>query len=142
VSAARAAARLAAAAIAAAIAVPSLAAASSPFFESPSRNIGCVIVGGTARCDILHRSWQPPKRPPSCPHIVDFGQGLEVARAGAARFVCAGDTSMDPQAPILRYGHTITRGGLACASAITGMTCRSARSGHGFFISRGGYRLF
>jgi len=117
-------------------------ASSSPFFESPSRNIGCVILDGTARCDILTRSWKPPARPSKCPHIVDFGQGLMVSVTGPARFVCAGDTSMDPQAPILGYGHTLSRGGLSCSSATTGMTCRSTRTGHGFFISRQGYRLF
>ncbi len=117
-------------------------ASPSPFFESPSRNIGCVIVDRTARCDILVRSWKPPARPGACPHIVDFGQGLMVSRTGPARFVCAGDTSMDPHAPILAYGRTLTRGGLSCSSATTGMTCRSTRTGHGFFISRQGYRLF
>jgi hypothetical protein len=65
-----------------------------------------------------------------------------VSRTGPARFVCAGDTSMDAQAPILAYGHAVTRGGLSCSSATSGMTCRSTRTGHGFFVSRQGYRLF
>jgi len=117
-------------------------ASPSPFFESPSRNIGCVILDGTARCDILVRSWKPPARPATCPNIVDFGQGLTVSRTGAARFVCAGDTSLDPHAPILAYGRTVSRGGLSCSSASTGMSCRSTRTGHGFLISRQGYRLF
>ena len=117
-------------------------ASPSPFFESPSRNIGCVILDGTARCDILRRSWAPPARPSACPNIVDFGQGLMVSRTGPARFVCAGDTSMDAQAPILAYGRTVARGGLSCSSATSGMTCRSTRTGHGFFVSRQGYRLF
>jgi hypothetical protein len=124
------------------VAVPALAAAPSPFFASPSRNIGCVILGGTARCDIRQRSWHPPARPSSCPQVVDFGQGLEVARSGRARVVCAGDTSIDPRAPILAYGRSIARDGLVCASAPTGITCRSTRTGHGFFISRQRYRLF
>ena len=97
---------------------------------------------GTARCDILQRSWKPPARPASCPTIVDYGQGAIVARTGRARLVCAGDTSMDPHAPILPYGRTIVRGVLSCSSATTGMTCRSSRTGHGFFISRQGFRLF
>ena len=117
-------------------------ASASPFFKSPSSNIGCVILDGTARCDILVRSWAPPARPAACPNVVDFGQGLMVSRTGPARFVCAGDTSMDPHAPVLPYGRTVTRGGLSCSSATSGMTCRSTRTGHGFFISRQGYRLF
>ena len=51
-------------------------------FRSPSGNIGCVLVGGTARCDIERRSWRPPPRPAACPDIVDFGQGLEISRHG------------------------------------------------------------
>jgi hypothetical protein len=112
------------------------------FFESPSRNIGCVIFDGTARCDIVKRSWSPPPHPKSCPNIVDFGQGLTVSVNGAARLVCAGDTSLDPQAPILAYGQVDASGSLRCTSATTGMTCRSTRSGHGFSIARQRYTLF
>jgi len=133
---------LAAALPAAALATPAIAAAPNPFFESPSRNIGCVIIDATARCDIGVRSWSPPKRPSTCPQIVDFGQGIELARHGPARFVCAGDTAMEPHAPILAYGREVTRQGLRCSSATTGITCRSTLSGHGFFISRQSYRLF
>jgi hypothetical protein len=112
------------------------------FFESPSRNIGCAILDGQARCDISNRSWRPPARPASCPNVVDFGQGLEVTARGPARFVCAGDTAMNPQAPILPYGQATVTGQLRCASATTGVRCRSTRTGHGFFISRQRYSLF
>lgn len=121
-------------------------AASAPrhlsFFESPSRNIGCAIVDATARCDITARSWSPPRRPASCPKIVDFGQGLIVGATGAARLVCAGDTAMNPTAPRLAYGQVDVIGSLRCTSALSGVTCASTRTGHGFFISRQGYRLF
>ncbi len=112
------------------------------FFESPSRNIGCVILDGTARCDILERSWTPPQRPASCPSEVDYGQGLTVPRIGPAALVCAGDTAMDRGAPTLPYGSVDAVGVLRCTSELSGMTCRSARSGHGFFISRQRYSLF
>jgi hypothetical protein len=112
------------------------------FYESPSRNIGCVILDGVARCDIIGRSWLPPPRPASCPHEVDFGQGLTVSRNGPAALVCAGDTALDPGAPILQYGRVDAGGGLRCLSSPAGMTCRSTRSGHGFFISRQRYSLF
>ena len=53
-------------------------------FQSPSGNIGCMIISGTARCDIVHRTWVPPPRPASCPQIVDFGQDCSL-RARATR---------------------------------------------------------
>ncbi len=112
------------------------------FFESPSRNIGCVILDGVARCDIVERSWMLPARPSGCPPEVDFGQGLTVSQTGAAQLVCAGDTAIDPSAPVLPYGSADAVGALRCSSAFAGMTCRSTRSGHGFFISRTRYSMF
>ena len=133
-------------AVGACLALPASGGASAPshstFFESPSRNIGCVILDGTARCDIAKRSWTPPPRPSSCPSEVDYGQGLTVSRTGAPALVCAGDTALDPNAPILAYGQLETIGVMRCASTLAGMTCRSTRSGHGFFVSRQRYSLF
>jgi hypothetical protein len=110
-------------------------------FESPSGNIGCIIAGGVARCDIKQRNWSPPARPSSCPNIVDFGQGLEVSSSGAGRFVCAGDTALDPAAAKLAYGLSTVVGQITCTSATTGMTCKNS-SGGGFFISIQSYREF
>jgi hypothetical protein len=111
-------------------------------FESPSRNIGCVVLDGTARCDINHRDWSPPPHPASCPQEVDFGQGLQVHGSAAGGFVCAGDTAMDPSAPKLAYGSASVEGPFRCVSATTGMTCTDTTTGHGFFISIQSYRLF
>jgi hypothetical protein len=111
-------------------------------FESPSRNIGCVVLDGTARCDINHRDWSPPARPTKCPNVVDFGQGLEVTRSGPGQLVCAGDTAMDPSAPKLAYGSASVEGDLRCVSATTGMTCTNTSTAHGFSISIQRYRVF
>lgn len=110
-------------------------------FQSPSKNIGCTIVGGLARCDIVQRSWQPPPRPSSCPQIVDFGQGVEVSASGPGRLVCAGDTARDPASPSLEYGTATRAEGFTCVSRVTGMTCTST-GGHGFQLSRQAYRVF
>ena len=110
-------------------------------FRSPSGNIGCMLIAGTARCDIERRSWRPPPRPKDCPGVVDFGQGIEIATSGAARFVCAGDTARDPAAPTLAYGSSSEADGFTCESATSGVACKRA-DGHGFFISIQSYRLF
>jgi hypothetical protein len=110
-------------------------------FTAPSGNVGCVLIGA-ARCDISQRSWRPPTRPRSCPLVVDFGQGLVVGRTGKGAFVCAGDTALDPRAAVLHYGQDTQVGPYTCASRTAGMTCRNRRTSHGFFVSRGGYRLF
>jgi hypothetical protein len=43
--------------------------------------------------------------------------------------------------PILGYGRTWRRGGFACASRRTGVTCRN-RAGHGFVLARERWRSF
>lgn len=111
-------------------------------FRSPSGNIGCIIFGGGARCDIRTRSWSPPPHPASCPPVVDYGQGLAVDPTGRGRFVCAGDTALDPQAAPLPYGENTTVGSITCSSASNGMTCTETRARHGFFIAVQGYRIF
>lgn len=111
-------------------------------FQSPSGNIGCVLLGGTARCDIGKRTWNPPARPPGCPSEVDFGQGLEVGhRDLSGSFVCAGDTALNPEAPKLAYGEDDRSGGFLCESRSAGVTCTNS-SGHGFFVSIQRYRTF
>lgn len=111
-------------------------------FQSPSGNIGCMLIGDLARCDIVRRQWSPPPRPSSCPQIVDYGQGLEVGHSGAGRFVCAGDTARDPAAPKLAYGTATRHGHFLCQSATSGVTCTDETSGHGFFVSIQSYRIF
>ncbi len=49
---------------------------------------------------------------------------------------------MNPSAATLAYGQLDVIGALRCSSAVSGVTCASTRTGHGFFISRQAYRLF
>lgn len=112
-------------------------------FQSPSRNIGCymsVQPSAYARCDIRSRSWSPPPRPPRCP--LDWGQGVELTGAHAGQIVCAGDTTLDPSAPVLAYGQSSRAGPVLCQSSETGVTCTNTATGHGFFLARASYRLF
>jgi hypothetical protein len=109
-------------------------------FRFPSGNLGCVMGSGSVRCDVGERDWSPPPPPASC--TVDYGQGAEVSSRGRGHLVCAGDTTLNPSAPVLAYGHSIERGGLRCISSEAGMTCTNTATGHGFVISRQSYRLF
>lgn len=110
-------------------------------FRSPSGNIGCVLNGGGARCDIRKRDWSPPPRPAKCPEQVDYGQGIEVNHRGQAGFVCAGDTALDPSSSALSYGTAAEVGGSECISRKNGMTCVN-QAGHGFFLSVQSYQVF
>ena len=57
---------------------------------------------------------------------------------------CAGDAGPfagEATARTLAYGTAWDGGGIRCASAFTGLTCRNG-SGHGFFLSRESWKTF
>jgi hypothetical protein len=56
--------------------------------------------------------------------------------------VCAGDTALNPSAPVLSYDTASAVGPYQCASLPSGMTCTNERTRHGFFLSRQAYRTF
>ena len=120
--------------------VPSAASAKIKFFQSPSGNVGCVIGGGLARCDIKEHSWPTTPKPADCD--VDYGNGVEVIGGHPGEYACAGDTVLSDDAPVLDYGDKITKNRFTCTSKTSGMRCSNRNSGHGFFISRESVRLF
>jgi hypothetical protein len=136
------AATLAAAGVAGATVATSASILRHASFQTPTHNIGCQLLGGVARCDIRHRTYTLPPRPRSCSHIVAFGQGVLVGKSGKARIVCAGDTVLNPDLPVLAYGSSDTFGRFTCKSASVGLTCTNQITGHGFFLSIQSYRLF
>jgi hypothetical protein len=108
------------------------------YFQTPSKNIGCIFGGGQVRCDIRKKSWKSPPKPASCE--VDYGQGISLSAGGSASFVCAGDTALGGPAT-LPYGSHSQRGFLRCDSEQNGVTCVDVQSGGGFFLSRQSYRF-
>ena len=113
------------------------------FFVSPSGNIACVVTTDTIRCDITESDWPRPPRPTDC----EFGYGSvigitpDINPDGPAQFLCVGDSAHGSDEP-LAYGDSITVGPMRCESAKSGITCRNAKTGHGFSISREKYQLF
>jgi uncharacterized protein DUF6636 len=108
------------------------------YFQTPSRNIGCIFGGGQVRCDIRKKSWPSPPAPASCE--LDYGQGISLSAGGEASFVCAGDTALGGPAT-LAYGSHAQRGFLRCDSERNGVTCLDVQSGGGFFLSKESYRF-
>lgn len=116
------------------------AAAHAGGFQSPSGNIGCYVYADGARCDVRSHTFKPPPRPRSCEG--DYGNALSILPSSKrGRFVCHGDTALNPKARKLAYGSSVTVGRLRCKSTTAGITCKN-RSGHGFFVAKEKYRLF
>jgi hypothetical protein len=118
------------------------AAVPYPGFHTPSKNIYCAYnppfgrSGATIRCDIFSGLRPEPRR--GCE--LDW-TGLSLSPTGRGQPVCAGDTVADRRLRVLAYGSKWRHRGFTCASRRTGLTCRNAR-GHGFFLSRAGWRVF
>lgn len=111
-----------------------------PSFLTPSRNIGCLIAAGAVRCDILERTYGDPPAPVDCQG--DYGQSIAVDRKGIGRLVCATDTVIDMDAPVLQYGTATTVDDFGCVSAQSGVTCYNLVTKHGFALSQAAPSLF
>lgn len=107
------------------------------WFSSPTKNIGCVVYKGYARCDVAEHTWRAPHKPRSC-HL-DWGDGIFLKKK--PHWSCAGDTTLGSK-KILQYGDSVRYGTHKCISRSTGMVCRNTRTGHGFKVSRSTYRFF
>jgi len=108
-------------------------------FQSPSGNIACLMSAKSVRCDIADKQWSAP-RPAGCPKQLDYGQGLTLDATGAATVVCAGDTVLNPEAPVLEYGSISQVGSIRCDSEESGIDCENGAGGE-FSLSREEYEL-
>jgi Family of unknown function (DUF6636) len=110
------------------------------FFRTPSKNIYCAYNSAGAgspaflRCDIRSRLLHPTPKPHRCVEGV-YGESVGMTKTGAAHVLCISDTTYDPKARVLAYGHTWARDGFRCVSRSAGLTCTNKRK-HGFFLSR------
>ncbi len=109
------------------------------FFQTPSGNIGCAMQETSVRCDISKRDWSPPPEPEDC--ALDWGHAIELHRSGST-FLCAGDTVISRDHPVLPYGEGAAVGGFLCESQAQKLICVNARSEHGFWLSIQEVKLF
>ena len=111
-------------------------------FVMPSGNIGCGYSDDprpVLRCDILETSDFPEAQPSECE--LDYGHAYAMRRHGRVEILCAGDTVVNQDAPVLRYGERKKIGGFSCTSRRRGLRCKN-RSDHGFFLSRADIKRF
>ena len=109
-------------------------------FQTPNGNVGCYMDNQSVRCDIRKHEWQAPPPPADCQF--DYGYGVFVARKDPARFVCASDTTLDPDHDLLRRGEKLNTGRFRCKNKDGAVRCANRRNGHGFEISKQRVRLF
>jgi hypothetical protein len=122
---------------------PARAQSDSIGFQSPSRNISCLVFPDGAqsaiRCDIAAMETKP-KRPANCD--LEYGQAFMMhARGSDAERICYGDALSDKPLPVVAYGEVWQHRGFTCTVEQVGVTCSNADR-HGFSLSRAKQELF
>ena len=112
-------------------------------FQSPTGNIHCEFFSGLrethVRCDMIELTQSYRKAPQGCG--LDWGSSFVLGDRGKGELNCAGDTIINPGAPVLPYGQAVLVGRISCVSAKTGMTCTNAGGG-GFSLSKAKQQLY
>ena len=129
------------AATAVALAAPAAAAAADPvMFETPSRNIACIVQGSSLRCDMRELGNAAAPKPDSCEF--DYGHAFGITKNGRkGRRLCISDAVGGSGTPVVGYGRTWRRGTFTCTVKRSGVRCKN-RGGHGFELRRGLQKLF
>jgi hypothetical protein len=120
-----------AATLTAALLAAAPAEAATRSFQTPSRQIGCLMSTGARAADTFVR----------CDPRFLNDRALTLSARGRGRTIRISDTVADPDAPVLAYGRRIRLGPFTCLSRRTALTCRNRR-GHGFTVSRQRQRTF
>ena len=111
-------------------------------FQSPSKNISCLVFPdgnkSAIRCDIAAMD-SKPKRPANCD--LEYGQAFMMDVKGGAERICYGDALTDKPLPVVPYGQVGQRAGFTCTVEQTGVTCFNAER-HGFALSRAKQELY
>jgi hypothetical protein len=120
-------------------------------FKTPSGNIVCGWgVGGAPGSEVsmecgIKSGLKPPPPRVHCTAGDPNDKRVSLTSTGrAVPVTCAGDPGpflVEARAKVLGYGRTWSLGGISCTSETTGLTCKN-RLGHGFFLSRGRWRMF
>ena len=106
------------------LAAPAAAHATYRGFRSPSGKLACAFYSDAEVPPMVRCDWRGSD-----------DQAVELGETGRARIRHVTDSVMNPEAKVLRYGHSTTFRRLKCISRRRGITCRSLASGHGFRVS-------
>jgi hypothetical protein len=137
-------------ALIAALAAAAPAAATTSYFETPSKNIVCGYftapgTPATLQCGVASGLRPPaPKPATACRDTDPASNRVALGAADKPYGFCSGDVgvlALAGRANVLAYGKTWQKGPFRCASETTGLTCKNT-AGHGFFLSRQSWRSF
>ena len=111
-------------------------------FIVQGRGVGCVIGGGSVRCDVSNHTWTPPTQPSSCTQA--WGDGIVLINSNAAKlpqFPCGGTSALNTHDKVVKNGYDVTVGAITCQVRGFGVNC-FATDKKGFILSNTGYILY
>jgi hypothetical protein len=133
----------AAAAMTAVALPPTANAGVPPGFQTPSGNILCSVVDGTATCRVIDHTYALPPRG-DCAEP-GWGNSVWLSQGKAPFLPCdteqPGEYHGMPARMTLDYGQTQSAGTMSCDSEQSGVTCADSSTGHFFTVSRDTLRL-
>ena len=92
-----------------------------------------------AECTVAKQSFAGPKRPASCEY--DWAPQFTL-KERATYGTCRSDANDRDSITVVKPGEQAVNGSLTCvATSQDGFDCTNSRTGHGFVIDRGSYRL-
>jgi hypothetical protein len=112
-------------------------------FTALGGSVGCVIGGGSVRCDVATPSWTAPTQPASCTQ--SWGNGIVLTNSSAskpAQFACGGTSALSSgSSNTISAGYDDTVGAITCQVRSFGVNC-FATDNQGFILSQTGYILY
>ena len=111
-------------------------------FKVASGTVGCVIGGGSVRCDVARQTWTAPVQPESCTQ--SWGTGIVLINSAGAhlpQFACGGTSALRAGAKTIQKGYDDTVGDVTCQVRGFGVDCFAADQ-KGFILSPTGYILY
>ena len=111
-------------------------------FIVQGNNVGCVIGGGSVRCDVLNHTWTPPAQPASCTQ--SWGSAIVLIASASAKlpqFACGGSSALNAHGKSVNNGYDVTVGSITCQVRGFGVNCFGTDK-QGFILSKTGYILY
>lgn len=110
------------------------------FFQSPSTNLACAIMGTDRATRVGCRSWSAVENLPQCDHpTTDRVPSVSFVPGQPAQTACLGGSEYTALAETLEYGEKLSALGVTCSSERTGVTCVDDATGLGFSAARRGF---
>lgn len=110
------------------------------FFQSPSTNLACAIMGTSRATRVGCRAWSTVENLPQCDHpTTDRVPSVSFVPGQPAQTVCLGEGEYTALARTLEYGASLSVLGVTCTSERTGVTCIDDATGLGFTAARRGF---